>query len=36
MIGRPYSILKEDLLLDVIRKFQKRIAESIEIRFEQE
>ena len=35
MIGRPYSILKEDQLLDIIRKFQEVLIETVKIRFEQ-
>ena len=35
MFGRPYSILKEDQLLDVIRKFQQILIETVEIRFEE-
>ena len=33
--GRPYSILKEDQLLDIIRKFQEVLIETVKIRFEQ-
>ena len=35
MFGRPYSILKEDQLLDIIRKFQEVLIETVKIRFEQ-
>ena len=32
--GRPISILKEDQLLDIIRKFQQVMIETVKIRFE--
>ena len=35
MFGRPYSILKEDQLLDIIRKFQEVLIETVKIRFKQ-
>ena len=34
MIGRTYSILKVDLLLYIIGKFQQILIETVEIRFE--
>ena len=33
MIGRPYSILKEDQLFYIIRKFQEVLIETVKIRF---
>ena len=35
MIGRTYSILKEDLLLYIIGKFQQILIETVKIRFKQ-
>ena len=35
MIGRTYSILKEDHLLYIIGKFQQILIETVKIRFEQ-